>query len=83
MYACACAWVCADVNLNIICAFNRMKTKLGLSSDAKPENVAEGLVKAAADALRGSDSLEVSEDGMRVKRKAPLADPETAKKVTM
>jgi lupus La protein len=70
----------ADVDLSIICAFNRMKTKLKLSAEVTPTTVPAGLVAAAAEALRGSQAVEINAEGTRVKRKAPLRDPEEVKK---
>ena len=52
-------------NLSIIVGFNRIKA------------LGQPTVAAVATALRGSDLLEVSEDGLRVRRTRPLPQPQS------
>lgn len=55
------------VDISLVCTFNRMKQLLKNVSDDET-----GKVKAVSEAVAGSSSLVLSEDGTRVKRATPL-----------
>ncbi|KAI8102218.1 hypothetical protein M9435_005824 [Picochlorum sp. BPE23] len=57
------------VDISLVCTFNRMKQLLKKVSDDDDE---AGKVKAVSEAVGGSSSLVLSEDGTRVKRATPL-----------
>eukprot|EP00889_Picochlorum_renovo_P004509 jgi/Picre1/31539/NNA_006891.t1 len=57
------------VDISLVCTFNRMKKLLKKVSDDDDE---AGKVKAVSEAVGGSSSLVLSEDGTRVKRATPL-----------
>uniref|UniRef100_A0A2P2KLJ5 La protein 1 n=2 Tax=Rhizophora mucronata TaxID=61149 RepID=A0A2P2KLJ5_RHIMU len=65
------------VSLGLICSFKKMRGYLKLG-DARPEDVPEDTVKAVAETLRKSTSLNVSEDGKKVGRVAALLKLEEA-----
>ncbi|KAG2437798.1 hypothetical protein HXX76_005418 [Chlamydomonas incerta] len=69
------------VQLNVICAFQRMRDLLGIKSQT-PGTVPADKLQQVAEALAGSESLEVDESNTKVKRKQPLApEAEIAKAV--
>ncbi|PNW70541.1 hypothetical protein CHLRE_17g724200v5 [Chlamydomonas reinhardtii] len=69
------------VPLNVICAFQRMRDLIGVKSQS-PDAVPADKLQQVAEALAGSESLEVDESKTKVKRKQPLApEAEIAKAV--
>ncbi|EIE26293.1 hypothetical protein COCSUDRAFT_46027 [Coccomyxa subellipsoidea C-169] len=70
------------VNLELLCTFTRMTEALGISrkgKDGKVE-VSRLILSQVAEALQGSDSITVSEDGRSVRRTKPIESPEEVSK---
>ncbi|GAA0174976.1 RNA metabolism protein [Lithospermum erythrorhizon] len=59
------------ISLALICSFSRMRIHLGLG-EIKADEIPEDTVKAVAEVLRKSSFLQISGDGMKVGRVAPL-----------
>eukprot|EP00195_Chlamydomonas_chlamydogama_P015559 CAMPEP_0202901700 /NCGR_PEP_ID=MMETSP1392-20130828/14409_1 /ASSEMBLY_ACC=CAM_ASM_000868 /TAXON_ID=225041 /ORGANISM="Chlamydomonas chlamydogama, Strain SAG 11-48b" /LENGTH=386 /DNA_ID=CAMNT_0049588309 /DNA_START=111 /DNA_END=1267 /DNA_ORIENTATION=- len=68
------------VDLNIICAFARMKDILKLEKTVEPATVPAEVVTAAAEVLKGSEIVEVNDACTRIKRKQPLKPNEEISK---
>lgn len=56
------------VPIAMICTFSRMAEALGLKKGTKQEAVGKGMLQDVAEALKDCISLQLSEDGVKVKR---------------
>ncbi|KAG2490562.1 hypothetical protein HYH03_010956 [Edaphochlamys debaryana] len=69
------------VRLALVISFQRMRDLLKLTDVDGPASVSPEAVKAVAEVLAGSASLDLDESGTRVKRKAPMPSEAEISKV--
>ncbi|KAL0025099.1 hypothetical protein WJX79_009639 [Trebouxia sp. C0005] len=64
------------VSIPLLCSFKRMSNTLQLNHGTSAAEIPAELISKVAEALTNCDSLSVSDDGNKVKRKAALTSPE-------
>lgn len=64
------------VSIPLLCSFKRMSSTLKLNHGTSAAEIPAELISKVAEALTNCDSLTVSSDGNKVKRKAALTSPE-------